>query len=528
MTHFTSGYVTCESAPVQSSGRRVSRSIFVPLVLALAGCAAPPAAREPIRPSPPKVPSPEAPSPAAPVARFDAASFAAAIRPKGHEEVSIDVDKSGRLRKIWHKESRPLSFVRNEEAAPYVQSFVSQFGERFGYGRLGEAGENKLLVSEALRTVLVTYPKAEGCPGLSVTLTYRSAIEGGLMLGIPSEWVLLCPADAEAAVALAELNTRYDVHAEEGLRALVSAQKGPLGRWLWENGYGTLTHYDDNRGVIRMELGHDDTGKSGEAIALAREMAKGIATLLKLPAFDQERIGHYERPSDEPPKRATPASGPVRDVRFSMTQVPANGPYADPSITIELEHPKAGNTTYATSVTLDLELVAKGPRPPPDSARTLPKSFSTSPNILHSCQSYGGMGGGVTLVDRRGDVYSFSGSVNERTEAGFARAMRRNLTFAGTLDPAYVDAMVALLPALEAANKKKKPVGRFDRRTVVADAGSIDCAFFRRGTKPGSLVPIPGGARSDGTTLQTSRSVEEMASRFVLRARSLVSRSKGS
>ncbi len=442
----------------------------------------------------------------------------------------MDVDKSGRLRKIWHKESRPLSFLWNEEAAPYVQSFVSQFGERFGYGRVGEAGENKLLVSEASRTVLVTYPKAAGCPGLTVAFSYRSGLEGGLMLGIPSEWILLCPADAEAAVALADLNSRYDARAEEGLRALVSAQKGPLGRWLWQNGYGTLTHYDDNRGVIRMELGHDDTGKSGEAIALAREMAKGIVTLLKLPTFDDERVWYLEGPSYGQSKRRSAEVRPVGNVRFSMTQVPSDGPYADPSITIELEHPKAGNTTYATSVTVDLELVAKGPMPPPDSARTLPKSFSTSPNILHSCQSYGGMGmgGGVTLVDRRGDVYSFSGSVNERTEAGFARAMRRNLTFAGTLDPAYVDAMVALLPALEAANKKKKPVGRVDPRSVVADAGSIDCAFYRRGTKPGSLVPIPGGARSAGTTLQTSRSVEETASRFVLRARSLVSRSNGS
>lgn len=442
----------------------------------------------------------------------------------------MDVDKSGRLRRIWHKESLPPSFLWNEEAAPYVQSFVSQFGERFGYGRLGEAGQSRLLVSEASRTVLVTYPKAEGCPGLTVTFAYRSALEGGLMLGIPSEWVLLCPGDAEAAVALAELDTRYDVHAEERLRALVSAQKGPLGRWLWENGYGSVSHYDDNRGIIELRLEHENKGKSGEALVLAREMAKGMSSLLKLPAFDHERIGHYERPNEEPPKRATRASGPVREVRFSMTNVPVEGAYADPSITIELEHTSEGHSTYPTSVTVDLELVSKGPMPPPDSARTLPKSFSTSPNILHSCQSYGGMGmgGGVTLVDRRGDVYSFSGPVNERTEAGFARAMRRNLRFAGTLDPAYVDAMVALLPALEAANKKKKPVGRFDPRSVVADAGSIDCAFYRRGTKPGSLVPIPGGARSAGTALQTSRSVEETASRFVLRAQSLISRSNGS
>jgi hypothetical protein len=378
--------------------------------------------------------------------------------------------------------------------------------------------------------VLVTYPKAEGCPGLTVTFTYRSGFEGGLMLGIPSEWILLCPADPEAVVALADAKSRYDVNAEERLRALVSAQKGPLGRWLWQNGYGTLSHYDDNQGVIALRLEHENNGKSGEALALAREMAKGMSSLLKLPAFDQERIGHYERPNDEPSKRATPASGPVRDVRFSMTNVPVEGAYADPSITIELEHPNDGNTTHAISVTVDLELVSKGPMPPPDSTRPLPKSFSTSPNILHSCQSDGGMGmpGRTTVVDRRGDVYSFSGDVSETTEAGFARAMRRNVRFVGTLDPASVDAMVALLPALEAANRKKKPVGRSDSRTVVADAGSIDCAFYRRGPKPGSLVPIPVGARSAGTTLQTSRSVEEMASRFVLRARSLVSRRNGS
>jgi hypothetical protein len=528
MTHFTSVDVPCESTPVQSSGRRESRSILVPLVLALVGCAAPPAAREPSAPSPPKVPNPQAHSPAAPVARFDAVSFAAAIRPKGHEEVSIDVDKKGRLRTMRYKQVLPAAFVRDEEGAPHVHAFVSEFGERFGYGRLGEAGEKRLIVTEELHTVLVTYPKAEGCPGLTVTLTYEPATEGGAMLGMPSEWTLLCPADTEAAVALADLNSRYDVHAEEGLRERASAQKGPVGQWLWQSGYGTLSHYDDTRGVIRLELQSQANGKTGEALTLAREMAKGIATILKLPALDRERVGYFESPSQGSSKRPSEESRLVRAVRFSMTEVPANGPYADPSILIELEHPKAGNTTYATSVTLDLELASKGPMPPPDSARALPKSFSTSPNILYSCHWYGGMGLGdrSTVVDRRGDVYSFAGSASETTEASFARAMRRNRSFNGTMDPAEVDTMVALLPTLEAA--KKKPVGRVDPRSVVADAGSIDCLFYRRGPKPGTLIPIPAQMRSAGTTLQSSRSVEETASRFMLRAQSLSLRSNGS
>lgn len=416
--------------------------------------------------------------PPADVAVLTAALEAAA------QTVEVRLDSKGRVRALEVRQwERAAAFV-NAYPEPYVRAFVKAHGDRFGYGPLGEASDDIALNDEELggpASLLVPYPKAQGCPGLAVLFRYTYGHDVTGLVGMPLSWEVLCPTEPGAMHRIQEARDRAtgDVAAS---RAVTAALKDELlVQWLVDHGFGRPTMVARDKDRIRVGLRYLGGPETRKPEALAREVAEGAAEVSGLPKLDKVTVRYREGGK----------SRPKRIAEVELAESRATGDYCvAPRVVVSLrENADESQAPSVEEVTVVCPRASVGPSAPAESERRLPRTFATSPEYLAHCQSthyaWGYSNTGL-VVDRRGDVYSYSGGqpTQGTTVSALAAQLRNGKTLLGALPAADVERLVALIPKV-AQEKWKSEVIRS------SDGPSGGCAYLRAGTSPGALVRVP-------------------------------------
>ena len=426
--------------------------------------------------------APAAPDPAQNILPPNTEALLASLKSKGHTVVAKK-DGKGRVSDLEYRESERSAMFVNSSPEPYVQAFMKAHGDQLGYGSLGSPATDVAMSDESQgpATVVVSYPKAAGCNGLVVVFRYTTGTDKGGVVGMPLGWSLLCPTEPNGMQLIRAARQHANTGSVAGERAITEAlETEPVVKWLVANGYGrpSVVHREAGRLFVQLP----DLGAPGKRspMVLATEVAEKVAAVEGMPKLDRVLVGHPLR--DEKPTKE------VSEVSFSQSRPPLDGACIDPKVSIGFRGSYDPNDPRASIESVEVTCLRepKGPRPPPDSARALPKSFATSAEYLAQCEwpsARDSMSG--LIVDRRGDVYSYGGveraqgaSVNELT-----RRLRHDKTFHGTLPASDVERLVSLLPKV--ATEKVLPTRR------LADGSGEECVFFRAGPSKASLVVVP-------------------------------------
>lgn len=445
---------------------------FVAVVVGVVSCAAPLPAT-PVPSAPPVAPVPPA-APQKPVAYVPPPNGFAALAAEGWLNPRVSRDTQGRVENVRFLEVKRSAFIEGENGPKHVASFVAAHGALFGYGALGVAGRSFVASEEHTRLAVVTFPKAERCPGLEVGLVYTTVSERGTLLGIPAEWVVFCPDPARPYL---DIGARVQSPGNFRPAVATARQSGadPLVAWLVERGAGQPTFYDELRGVRRIGLAGGATMTAPDPLATARAIAQKVVELEKLPPLDREVIRREKSKKD----------ARVSDVSFSQSHPAIDARHIAPSVVVSFSVPYDHGPQHVIEITIDAEVEPPGPRPPADRDRVLPSSFPTSPEFLLLCTTSGGMIPMLesTLVDRRGDIYEMVGAPRSYAEDDIRRALRRGKRYIGALDAADTDTLAAAVSRVAVA--KPEP------RSVIPDASTTSCVFFRRGLELGVLEAVP-------------------------------------
>lgn len=461
------------------------------------GCGSP----EPPRPPPTRgaPTSASAPAPASSgakrIAPANVEALTVALKGKGHTVVA-ETDGAGRVRALEYRAwERSAAFV-NAYPEPHVRAFVKAHGDALGYGPLGEGSDDIAMHDELVggqSMVLVPYPSAEGCPGLAVLFHYSYGFDVAGVVGTPMGWEFLCPTEPRARDRIKEARARAtgDVGGVARSREVTAAlEREPLVTWLAANGFGRPTMVERTPDSFRVELPNLGRPEARSAMALAREVAERAAALSGLPKLDkvtaQYTAGTRGRPrelSGVELGESTASRGACAAPRVVVSLHVADGPaeVAPPSVK------EVQVSCVRSEAAADV---------PADSARALPRTFATSPEYLVHCYStsyaWGTSNTGL-VVDRRGDVYSYSGGppTGGATVSALAAQLRHGKAFHGTLPAADVERLVELIPKIAKEKWQSKP-------RQVFDGPSGACTYLRSGATKDALVKVPIESHDNG------------------------------
>lgn len=478
------------------------------------GCAR----HEPPRPPPPRS-TPPAPSARVfpvenAIANPNVEALAAALRAKGHT-VTAALDGKGRVRELSYRGwERSAAFV-NAFPEPYVRALMKAHGDALGYGPLGEGSDDITLEDaiEGTSMILVPYPKAEGCPGLAVVFRYSYGIDVTGLVGMPMGWEFLCPTEPGAMDRMREARDRPGGDVPRSRQVTAALEREPLVKWLVTHGYGRPTQVDRVEGSVRVRLPEIGMTGARSREALAREVAEGAAAALGLPKLDKVTV-RTSVPTPERPKEVTgvelaetkPSRGTCGAVRIVVSLHASYGPSDKRPPSVEEVQVFCAREEGGASVTAD-------------STPVLPRTFAASPEYLVHCQttSYGwGYSNTGLVVDRRGDVYSYSGGspTSGQTVSELAAQLRHGRAFHGRLPAADVERLVELIPKVAREKWKSTP-----RRAFDGPEGS--CQYLQQGATKGALVKVPIHAYDNAHEAIREGDATREASQILDRARAL-------
>lgn len=461
------------------------RSTFVAMSLASFGLSCepvPPRLPAPAKPPAPANAPPATPNPAKNILPPNTDALLVSLKSKGHTVV-VKKDGKGRVSELEYRESERSAMFVNSSPEPYVRAFMKAHGDQLGYGSLGEPVTDVAMSDESQgpATLVVPYPKAVGCNGLVVVFRYTTMMDKDGVVGMPLGWSLLCPTEPNGMQRIRAAREHTDTSSIVAERAITEAlETEPVVKWLVANGYGRPSFVLREGGTLRVQLRDLGGPEKRSSMVLATELAEKVAALEGMPKLDRVLVGHPL--GDGKPTKE------ISEVSFSHSRPPLDGACIDPKVSIGLRgwYDPNDRRPSVESVEVTCLREPKGPRPPADSARALPKSFATSAEYLAQCEwpsRRDAMSG--LVVDRRGDVYSYDGvarahgaSVNELTQR-----LRHDKMFHGTLPASDVESLVSLIPKVAA--EKMVPTRR------LPDRAGEECVFFRAGTSKAALVVVP-------------------------------------
>lgn len=496
---------------------------MVAVGLAGSGCGSSAPSRPPPRhaesPAPTRAPTaPPAPTPSKPIAAANVAALTAALGAAG-QTVTVQVDGQGRVRELevraWE---RSAAFV-NAYPEPYVRAFVKAHGDSLGYGPLGEGSDKIAMSDDALgspATLLVAYPKAQGCPGLAVLFRYTYGHDVRGVVGIPMGWEVLCPSEPHGMDRIQEASGRGTGDVVQS-RAVTAALEGePLVKWLVANGYGRPTLVVREPDSIRVRLPELGGPEARTPLALAREVGEGAAAASGLPKLDKVTV-RYTRAVKPRPKE-------IGEVELAESRS-SGGVCADPRVIVSLRLTSDEKRTPSVDeVKVVCARESASPGAPADSARVLPRTFATGPEYLVHCRTtsyaFGTSNTGL-VVDRRGDVYSYGGGqpTEGTTVSALTAQLRHGKTFHGTLPTADVERLVELIPKIAQEKWRSTPRQSFD-------GPSGDCVYLRSGASKDALLKVPihsyDNAHEASRDGEATRAAEQILGRAeTLKARGL-------
>lgn len=498
--------------------RILRRCAVVALGLAAAFSGSGCARHEPPRPPPPRSTPPAPLARALPVenaiAKPNIEALTAALRAKGHT-VTAALDGKGRVRDLSYRAWEGSAAFVNAFPERYLRALMKAHGDALGYGTLGE-GSNDITLEDAIEgtsMILVPYPKAEGCPGLAVVFRYSYGIDDRGLVGMPMGWEFLCPTEPGALDRMREVpkDQRGDVARSRQVTAALDRE--PLVQWLVSHGYGRPTQVDHLEGMVRVRLPEIGMTGARSREALAREVAEGAAAASGLPKLDKITVRTTPGTADRPKE--------VSGIELAEAKA-SHGICVEPRVVVSLRASSGPNDTRPPSVE-ELKVFCLreevGASPPADSARVLPRTFATSPEYLVHCQttSYAwGYSNTGLVVDRRGDVYSYSGGTptSGQTASGLAAQLRHGKAFHGTLPAADVERLVGLIPKVAREKWKSTP-----RRAFDGPEGS--CQYLQQGATKGALVKVPIHAYDNAHEAIREGDATREASQILDRARAL-------
>jgi hypothetical protein len=427
-------------------------------------------------PAPPPVAptAPALPVPAKPV--VDVHALEARFLADGFTMV-VGADDAGRITTVSTRKSvGDRSAAKDVTTVAHATQWLRTYGDAFGYGRLGpatpETAEAQPTINQLVR-VMLRYPGAEGCPDLVVAATYTNSEA----MRLPAFVELFCPTAPGGPERLARLRegmseSEPTAPASPPPPPPAQATDDPVAIWLRGEGY-VIASVVRRDGTLSVELVRKATDSSVERRALATRLARGVARAAGLPALDVATESSFNKPKPS-----------LRSLSMRQSSPPEDGACIDPEVTVTLgeafdTRADAGHWAAEVHVTCDHE-PSTGPRPPADTARPLPATARRGVPYLAVCTSVNfawGYHNGGLVIDKRGDVYAFSGGrpLAGKSMRELAILARHGRTYVGSLPPADVDRLSNLT-----ATVKREPLVRTP--TNAADRGGGGCRVLEGGT----------------------------------------------
>jgi hypothetical protein len=455
--------------------------LLTALFASLAGCA--PASGPPRGPTKAPATGTEPSAAPAPIAAFDGNAIQRAFRLEKLETFITKTDQD---------QVRAISFGGRGSPLPpleHVRTWLAAHGSLLGYGALGpmEAEPQAAERPKDLPSQVVRFPRAAACPGLTLEIWY--AEDEGLYE--PYVWHFTCGSSTAERQSL----EAYRSMAQEKRAKLTGARLARklddrIADWARSEGLSPTEVRRRPDGVrVRMRRPGSNAANGANRRADTEALAARAAQLEGLPALDTTEVT-----TPDPPIASDSGLLATRFLRLErrLARPPLDGACIDPRVRIELGEESAPSTQKEAayfiaevSVTCAKEPTG-GRRAPPHAA---PKSAASSPRFLAICA---GVNYGVdatfagTVVDNRGDVYTFRGGppFSGTSARELAVLLRHEKAYVGTLPADAVDRLVALTPTV--AREPFKAV----EQDVEYDAPATGCSLLARGATPDALVTV--------------------------------------
>ncbi len=261
-----------------------------------------------------------------------------------------------------------------------------------------------------------------------------------------------------------------------------SANEDPLVVWLRSEQLSVRQVKRDASRVTAFIRPHPVPSTTAR-LAYVRAFAERAARAEGLPALDTVDLV-------PPDSKLTDAN--LLDTRFlrlelRLAKPPLDGACIDPRAIVDVS--ESGDGAGFSLVYLQLvceKARIDGRRAPPDASRRLPAAAAGHLPFLAICE-YVNFAWGYDhdgyVIDKRGDVYAFSGGpvLSGKSIHGLRMMLRHSQTYAGTIPAAEADRLVALAPSVAREPFKKQHLDMFD-----APGGG--CSLLRLGGKDDALV----------------------------------------
>ncbi len=419
------------------------------------------------------------PPPAAPAPAFDPSAVEEAFRAEGLE-VLLTVDGGTRVVGVAFQGEGALATPPRE----HVRRWMDAHGDTLGYGALGlmESAPATRAPPSALSIRVFQFPFAEACPGLRLQVGYVSVAERHR----PYRWHLACPASADAESQTQQMHAemvRYGMSLDQRQARGLDDR---LAMWAVEEGLQP-TRVERASEHVHIEFARTTVPPAPSAplrLAYVKGLAQRAAAREGLPALDTSQL---TRPDSAVTQRPSPLALRSHRLELRLARPPLDGECIDPRLAISLDEEAGAYVLRALDVTCEREPSA-GSRAPSDDARALPKAASGPPRLLALCESVNFAAGNHhqgTVIDNRGDVFSFSGGppFSATSEHALLVRVRNGRRYVATIPPDETDRLVALAPIVA-----REPF--VTERVKVFDAPSSRCSLLLRGARPGTLVPV--------------------------------------
>lgn len=478
-------------APTVDVDRMSLKSCSTALALIVAGCAPalapppPPVAQAPakISAAPTEPTEPARPAPLPPPA------FVVALQKEmadeGHK-VQFSTEKRQFVAIMNFKEAKASSSPPSRQ----IRAWLARHGDALGYGVLGEPVlEAGGWATEAVPSGRMRFPNASECPGLLFEAAFGHVGHGEQTAFAPKLWVFACPSSQSAAHYLQHLHALIE-RMRQGTVKTATANDSIVA-FLRSEGLAASSVKRDAKGV-RVDLLTAKPLGSAPRLELVKAFAERLARADGLPPLDTVKL--TPREVEGAPKDARPLAQRFAELELRLAKPPLDGVCIDPRVIVELHDDAATPGTvpgfWLSQVEVRCETEpAEGNKPPPDDGRVLPRAASGSLPFLAMSESVNfawGYHHSGLVIDKRGDVYSFSGGeVFSGTSAhALAVLLRHGKTYQGTLPPADVDRLAALIPAVA-----QEPL--VQRHVDVFDAPGGGCNVLRAGASLDALFSVP-------------------------------------
>jgi hypothetical protein len=401
----------------------------------------------------------------------------AALIAEGYK-VQISAHKDGRVGIIKFVTKVPTTKLPHE----LFIAIMKAHGDSLGYGTLGdvELGGSSGL-SGPVGSMVGNFPKAAACP----KLTYEAAFEE---LDAPNRaplmWSFACPDVAEDMATFGQVRAIIE-RISDARRTHAPEVTDPFATWLRSESIpiDKVTRTPDG---VRANPS-DAQPLVGDRYAGVKAFAERAAKSEGLPPLDTVDLAPFPNVA---------ANSQVLKTTFAaltlrLAKPPLDGPCIDPRVEVKVFDAVVGPPgVRIVGVQVDCgKEPVEGSKAPPDAGRTLPRAAAGSLPFVAICESVNfawGYQHSGRVIDKRGDVYTFSGGrpFSGKSAQELAVLIRHGKHYEGTLLPADVDRLISLAAQVERE--------RFEKHQVqVADAPGGGCSLLRAGPSADGLVQIP-------------------------------------